>query len=83
MPQGFTGEPRLERAPRRQMPIQQRDELGVMPAHPQMAQFMDDNVLQALRRLLDQLQVEPDAARLGVATQSSQLNVLTGYAQAL
>ena len=50
-----------------QVLIHERDEAAVVVAFQQVHQLVDDDVLQALHRLLGQLQVDPDSARRRVA----------------
>ncbi len=56
-----------------QISIHQRLETVIVVALQQMQEFVNNDVLQTLRRLLDQFQVEPDAPGVGVlATPSSE-----------
>jgi hypothetical protein len=53
--------------PLRQVLVHYGDEMLVVMPFQQVRQFVDEDIFQALRRLLDKFEVQPDAAGLGVA----------------
>ena len=52
--------------PMRKQPVHQSDELIRMVSFKEVGHLMDDDVVQALGRLFDQLQIEPYAPRFDV-----------------
>src|ERR1051325_11334308 len=63
-------------SPLRQVFIHERHEAFIVVSLNQMHEFMDNDVFEALDRLFGQFEIQPDAARLGVASAPSGFHSL-------
>src|SRR5450759_2374443 len=62
--------------PLREVSVHQRHETLVVMPRDQMNEFVDDDVFEALHRLLGEFKVQPDAVGLGIASAPSRFHFL-------